>query len=269
MSHLLRRVREVALKVPYLIAFAADGDIGRHYGVGLLGRLRLIAVFHRNTRRVKTLSSVVEHLELAATLLRMPPTTAGLVIECGCFQGGSSVNLSLVAAMVGRRLLICDSFQGLPDPEEYDRDNPVPHRKDPEQYYEGQFAASLDTVKANLERYGRLDVCDFKVGFFEESLHDLEGPVALAFLDIDLIDSLRPCLRAIWPQLAADARVYVHEAGDLGLVATFFEGDWWRSEMDEPAPGFVGAGTGLPLMPLVGSELGYAMRPAATDAKVA
>ncbi len=263
MSHLLRRLREVALKVPYLIAFAADGDIGRDYGVGLLGRLRLIVTFHRNTRRVKTLSSVVEHLELAATLLRMPPSLAGRVVECGCFEGGSSVNLSIVAALVGRRMTICDSFQGLPAPEEYDRDHPVPHREDQEEYYEGQFAATLDTVKGNLERYGRLDVCDFKVGFFEESLHDLEGPVVLAFLDVDLIDSLRPCLKAIWPQLSADGRVYVHEAGDLGLVATFFESDWWRDELDDSAPGFVGAGTGLPLMPLVGSELGYARRPAA------
>lgn len=260
MGRAVQRLREVVVKLPYLIAFATTREIGESYGVGLFEKLRLIARFYRNTRRVETLSSVVEHLELAAELLRMSPQVEGGVIECGCYVGGSSVNLSLACAMVGRRLVICDSFQGLPAPSDYDKSHPVPHRKDVEEYHEGQFAASLDVVRGNLERYGRIDVCEFKVGFFDESLRGLDLPVAMAFLDVDLIDSLRPCLTAIWPKLSATGHLYVHEAGDLDLVATFFEGDWWERELGEAPPGFIGAGTGLPLMPLVGSELGYAQK---------
>lgn len=256
------RLLQLLGKIPYLLAFACDRGIGAEYGVGYVGRLRLIAEFHRNTRRVKTLSSVVEHLELAAALLRLPRAVEGDLIECGCYEGGSSVNLSIAAALVGRRLLICDSFEGLPAPKSYDEAHPVPYHDDIEEYTEGQFAASRELVESNLRRFGRLDVCDFKVGFFDQSLVDLDSPIAMAFLDVDLIDSLRPCLKAIWPVLSKDGRVYVHEAGDLDLVATFFEGEWWRSELDRPAPGFIGAGTGLPLMPLVGSELGYALKSA-------
>lgn len=263
MRRLLMRSGQVFSKVPFLAAFLVSREIGADYGLGLIGKLRLIAAFYRNIQRVETLSSVVEHLELAAALLRMPPDVEGVVVECGCYKGGSSVNLSIVCALVGRRLIICDSFEGLPKPKEYDESHPVPHRDDTEDYHEGQFAASLELVQDNLRRFGRLDVCEFKVGFFDQSLKDFDQPVALAFLDVDLIDSLRPCLIAFWPRLDPAGRLYVHEAGDLDLVATFFEGEWWQRELQAPAPGFIGAGTGLPLMPLVGSELGYARKAAA------
>ena len=46
----------------------------------------------------------------------MPPELKGDVVECGCYLGGSSVNISLVCALTGRRLLIYDSFEGLPEP---------------------------------------------------------------------------------------------------------------------------------------------------------
>lgn len=101
------------------------------------------------------------------------------------------------------------------------------------------------------------------VGFFDESLRDFDEPVVMAFLDVDLIDSLRPCLAAIWPRLAEGGCVYVHEADDLALVATFFDWDWWEEAIGTDAPGFVGAGTGLPLVALRGLDLGYAEKVAA------
>jgi O-methyltransferase len=262
-QRLLMRSGQVLSKVPFLVAFILDREIGAAYGIGPVGRIRLIVDFYRNIQRVETLSSVVEHLELAAALLRIGPGVEGVVVECGCYKGGSSVNLSIVCALVGRRLVICDSFEGLPKPQEYDESHPVPHRHDTEDYHEGQFAAPRELVEDNLRKFGRLDVCDFKVGFFDKSLKDWDQPVAMGFLDVDLIDSLRPCLTAFWPRLDGEGRLYVHEAGDLDLVATFFEADWWQRELGTSAPGFIGAGTGLPLMPLVGSELGYARKAAA------
>ena len=38
----------------------------------------------------------------------------GVVVECGCFLGGSTANLSLVCEVVGRELIVYDSFEGLP-----------------------------------------------------------------------------------------------------------------------------------------------------------
>jgi Macrocin-O-methyltransferase (TylF) len=256
----LRRLPETLLKLPFLVSFVASRSAGREYGIGPREKLRLVAAFRRNNKRVETLSSIVEHLELADALLRLPRSAQGVVVECGCYRGGSTVNLSLVCAIVGRKLVVCDSFRGLPEPAEHDRGHVSPHHGEDQKYQEGQFAASLESVRENLSRYGELGVCEFKVGFFDESMRDFDEPVAMAFLDVDLIDSLRPCLEAIWPRLCAGGRVYVHEAEDLTLVSTFFDRDWWRQAIGEDPPGFVGAGSGLPLTALRGSDLGYALK---------
>jgi O-methyltransferase len=203
---------------------------------------------------------------LAKAILSIPPDVEGAVVECGCYKGGVTVNLSIVCEIVGRRLAVCDSFEGLPPIAEYDQAHVAPHHTAEGitgHYEEGEFASgSIDVVKDNLRKYGRLEVCDFVVGYFETSMAKLDMPVAMAFLDVDLIDSLRPCVIAIWPRLADGGRVYVHEADDLVLVATFFEREWWAREIGGLPPGFVGAGIGLPLGVLEGSGLGYAEKTA-------
>lgn len=263
MNRLYRVTREGAGRLaalPSLIVFLLDTDVGREYEVGPTQKLRLILRFARNSRSLHTLSRVREHVELAAAILRVPAHVQGDIVECGCYLGGSSVNLSLVCALTGRRLVICDSFEGLPKPSEHDRSHINLHSGLTDEYYEGRFAAPLEIVKGNLDRYGDARVCDFVVGFFEDTLTQLDRDVAMAFLDVDLIDSLRPCLIALWPRLRDGCRMYVHEARSLSLVSIFFAVPWWSENFGEAPPGFVGAGTGLPLTAVVGSELGYAQK---------
>lgn len=254
--------------IPALVMFVLQGSIGREYGVGRLAKLRLVTRFMRNIRAVETLSSVTEHLELAKALLAVPRSVPGDVVECGCYVGGSSVNLSLACALTGRRLLIYDSFQGLPEPEEHDRVHVNPHLGEVDEYYEGRFAATKETVAENIRRYGDLSVCEMVPGFFEDTVPQLDRPVVLAFLDVDLVASLEPCIVGLWPQLQADCRIYVHEAQSLSLAAVFFAADWWRGRIGEDPPGLVGAGSGLPLRAMSGSELGYAQKGLSAVAKL-
>jgi hypothetical protein len=254
--------------MPSVVAFLRDDAVGGEYGIGWREKLELLRAFRRNARAVETLSAVHEHMELAAAILRIPREVPGDVVECGCYVGGSTVNLSLVCEIVGRRLVVCDSFEGLPDPKEYDRLHPAIHTGHVDEYYKGRFAAPIDIVRDNLARHGALSVCDFVVGFFDESLRYLDRDVAAAFLDVDLIDSLKPCLLSVWPRLQPGGRIYMHEARDLRLVSLFFDTAWWRDQLDDDAPGFVGAGCGLPIASGWGSELGYAQRPAQALAAV-
>ena len=256
----LKILRKRAEALPIVFAFLLDNEIGGDYGVGLRQKLKLLSLFRRNSRELEILSSSVEHLELAAAILRVPPSVPGDVIECGCYVGGSSANLSLTCALVGRRLVICDSFEGLPEPAEHDQAHEAPHVNHTDVYYKGRFAASLDLVKGNLARYGNLEVCDFVVGFFDESLRDFNRDIVMGFLDVDLIDSLKPCLTAFWPRLAPGRRLYVHEARNLAFVSIFFDAQWWQATLGSAAPGFVGTGVGLPLSAPGGSELGYAQK---------
>jgi O-methyltransferase len=223
-------------------------------------KLRLFLRFRRNRDSVETLSNVREHVELAAAVLRLPKSLPGVVVECGCYVGGSSVNLSLVCELVGRRLIVCDSFQGLPEPSEQDRLHANLHSGHVDEYYEGRFAAPIELVRGNISRHGAVGVCELVPGFFDDTLADLDSEVVLAFLDVDLIESLRPCITGLWPKLQDGCRVYVHEARSLSLVAIFFDAGWWQEQLGEVAPGFVGAGTGLPLAAEYGSELGYAQK---------
>jgi O-methyltransferase len=259
-TRLWRKVFAKSHLLPRALAFINDDGIGREYGIGRGEKLRLLLKFARNIRSVENLCTVPEHLELASAILRLPRTMPGDVVECGCYVGSVSVNLSLVCKMVGRRLIICDSFQGLPPPKDYDREHHAIHTGHTDEYWEGRFAASLALVKGNLRRYGALDVCDFVVGFYDQSLKTFDRPTALAFLDVDLIDSVKPCIEAIWPRMAQGSRMYVHEARNLPLVAVFYDNAYWREAVGQDAPGFVGAGTGLPLTAHIGSEIGYAQK---------
>ena len=113
-------------------------------------------------------------------------------------------------------------------------------------------------MAANVERHGCLEVCEFVEGYFEHTLPARTEPLVLAFIDVDLHDSLVDCLLSIWPRLLTDCRLYSHEAQDLGFVARFFDSAWWRRHFGTAAPGFVGAGTGLPVQRIgAGSSLGY------------
>jgi O-methyltransferase len=250
----------VFLKLPYVVYFLCLKDIGREYSIGFREKFRLVLKIWKNKKRLPTLSHWLEHLELVSTILQIPRSLEGAVIECGCYKGGSSVNLSLVCSLVDRRLVICDSFEGLPEPKEYDRAHYAVHTGHTDTYEKGRFSASLAEVQENIARYGSLDVCDFVVGYFQDTLPDLQGKYVMAFLDVDFIDSLKPCIKAIWPNLQEGCKVYVHEARSLPLVSVFFDSSWWSENLKEAPPGFVGAGTGLPLQVLEGSELGYSKK---------
>ncbi len=69
-----------------------------------------------NTVRIESGSSFRGHLVMALKLLETPPEVGGIVIECGTWKGASTANLSLVCKLVGRRLKIYDSFQGISAP---------------------------------------------------------------------------------------------------------------------------------------------------------
>lgn len=257
----VRRAARLLRTSPTLLAFLLE-DAGEELGARLWTKALLAARFRRNHRSLETLSDVIEHLELARAILSVPPTLEGAVVECGCYLGGSTVNLSLAAALARRRLLVFDSFQGLPAPSEADARHPTPFSNWVDVYHEGRFAASLDTVRENVARLGRLDVCEFVPGFFDQTMPRLDTPVVCAFLDVDLVESLKPCLAALWPWLAPGCRLYVHEAQSMKLASVFFDSEWWREATGDEAPGLVGAGTGLPLAAGVGSLLGYAEKPA-------
>jgi hypothetical protein len=156
---------------------------------------------------------------------------------------------------------VCDSFEGLPPTEKRDKVHYNYMQQRMENYEAGQFCGHLEEVKENIQRYGDISVCDFVKGYFCDTLPKLDGRTYVtAYFDVDLHKSLEDCLVALWPRMRPGARVYSHEAQDIQFVSIFFDNSWWREHLDQAAPGFLGAGTGLPLGVGSGSGLGYAMK---------
>jgi hypothetical protein len=105
--------------------------------------------------------------------------------EFGCFKGYSTAMLSQACALLGLRMHVFDSFEGLPP--------------SPESGYEaGQYAGSLDEVRDHVARFGTLEAVTFHKGYFADSLRDFSPPPLMClWMDVDLESSARDLASAI------------------------------------------------------------------------
>jgi len=192
---------------------------------------------YRNTMRVRTGTSYKAHLAMAAKLLEISPDVKGAVVECGCWLGGSTANLSLICDIVGRDLIVYDSLEGLPDAEEHDR-----HATPAAQ---GLFRGDLDRVKDNVRRYGSIKRCEFRKGWFDQTLPHHTEPIVLCFLDVDFQASLHDCVVNLWPHLTDQGYLFIDEFMYIDYCALFFSERFWKQYFDAPPPGLMGSGTGV------------------------
>jgi O-methyltransferase len=230
----LHRLVDFPFAVIYLLS---DRGIHPAYRMRWWRRIQLALRMYRNTRRIESLTSYKAHLAMAVKLLEIPPEVEGVVVECGCYLGGATANLSLVCEIVGRELIVYDSFEGLPAPDPRDKyGNP---------YTEGILDADIEQVKANVRRHGVIDCCTFVKGFFADTLPRHEQPVVLCFLDVDLQGSLHDCMINLWPRLTERGYVFIDEYVFSDYCALFYSERYWRENFDSTPPGLLGAGSGM------------------------
>jgi hypothetical protein len=246
----------------YLVARFAANDAGAEYGVGRLRKLGLALRMIRNNRKIKALSRWQQHLMLAEEILRVPRALPGDVVECGCANGASTASLSLACALTGRRLVVCDSFEGLPRPKDQEA---LDVRVDSGYFMvweEGDYRSEggLEGVRRTVERFGDASVCEFVKGFFCDSLPHLGNrPFVLVFEDADLRSSVEDCLRHLWPKLQLGGKFYCHEPFSMQVVSLFFDQAWWQANVGGSPPGFYGSGRGV-LWGLRNSNMGFAKK---------
>jgi hypothetical protein len=227
------------LTMPISIFFILNSaSIHPAYKLSLFRKYSLGFRMFLNKMRIQTGTSYKSHLAMALKIFETPPDVAGDVIECGTWKGGSAANLSLVCKIAGRKLIIFDSFEGLPPGESVDRQDI---------YETGDYCGTLDEVKQNIERYGAIECCEFVKGWFDETLPNLNSPVLLAFLDVDLELSLETCVRYIWPNLIEQGYIFIDEYVGMDYCAIFWSEEYWRKYFDRHPPGLIGSGVGLPL----------------------
>lgn len=198
--------------------------------------------FAYNFSRLTSGTNWRAHLVMAMKLLEIPPEVKGAVVECGCWKGGATVNLSLIAKITGRELKIYDSFEGLPPPTHGD---PIAQRSFRNGFVPGVYGGSLEEVRENVRRYGALEVCSFHKGWFKDTLQHHEGPIALAFWDVDYYASLDDCLRNLWPSIVQRGLVFLDEYRNMAYCSVFFSEKYWSKYFSCAPPGLIGIGTGV------------------------
>lgn len=216
-------------------------------------RRKLLRGFTQIHRNVEGYHTSAELLFLAKTILgsQLP----GPIVECGSFHGASSAKLSLVAELTGRKLYICDSFQGLPPGEETHGRADGKSRT----YKPGDFSGSLEEVRGNIAKWGSLAPCIFVQGFFADSLPGLDVAPAVVFIDVDYVSSARDCLQYLWPRLLPGGYFFTHEANFLDYVNGITDSSWWHEALLQCPPLLYGARFGVDRM---APALGYFYKPA-------
>ncbi|MEM1183438.1 MAG: TylF/MycF/NovP-related O-methyltransferase [Planctomycetota bacterium] len=151
----------------------------------------------------------------------------GDFVECGVAGGGSLGLLALASEREGleRRIIGCDTFEGMPEPEEADTAGGTAAAESG--WGAGTCAAHADAVRSNLLDIGGragTGVTNKRVelvpGRFEDTLEPLaarlasEGRhVALLHCDGDWLSSTRAILKHLTPRLAPGAFVQIDDYG--------------------------------------------------------
>jgi O-methyltransferase len=206
-------------------------------------RAEILRRFRRIDRDVPSKSTQSDGLVLAEALLSLP--CQGAVVECGCFAGGSSAKLSIVASITERPLVVFDSFEGLPGSDADDASDFHGRKATKRPWRQGEYAAPLDVVQATIQEYGELDVCTFVKGWFQDTLQSqLPDKIAFAFTDVDLPSSARDCLIHIWPRLVDGGLFFSHDVAFVKVLLALNDERLWRDVLRQHPPVFLGAGFG-------------------------
>jgi len=140
---------------------------------------------------------------------------SGDFLEAGVWRGGACILMKGVLAARGvndRRVYVADSFQGLPPPDErFQKDLATLH----DFFKRPELAASLESVRANFEKYGLLDDrVVFVEGLFKDTLPGLDvDRLAVLRLDGDLYASTIDTLEALYDKVSPGGFVICDDYG--------------------------------------------------------
>jgi O-methyltransferase len=229
LEYLLTRDRRAAL------AFLFAGDLP---AVPLRRRVELLRRFVAITNAVRGYHTQAELLTISRAILRAAGGPGLTVVEAGCGFGSSTAKLSLAVRAAGGRLLVFDSFRGIPANEERHRHldgRPVVFR-------EGAFRGRLAAVRRTVARWGAIEVCEFHKGLFAETLPHLGARVDVAVLDVDLLASTRTCLVELVPRLRPGGVIFSQDGQLEATHRLLGDAGFWRDEVGVEPPRIEGLG---------------------------
>ena len=234
-------------------------NIGSNYNLNETDKLKIIRRLNNAFTKIESATSLDVQLELGKKILLLDQNQKNFLVECGCYVGSSSVALSIFAKITGRKLIIYDSFEGLPEDMDDVGNRNYPHLKLTGTYKKGMYKGSKEVVIQNLKNFGEFENCELREGFYNESLKKHKETIDFLFLDVDLVQSTTDCIKYLWKYLKDDGYIFTDDACDIDVVSIWFDNEWWLKNIGCKAPGYVGSGCGIPLGGKY-SSLGYTIK---------
>jgi len=195
LRYIYRKLHALPEDFPTLAAFLFKPTV---FPLSFLDRLRLVYKCYRVSFSVDCPHMESEILQVMQAIFATNATTKGVIVEAGSFKGGSTAKLSAAAHLSGRKFVVFDSFEGIPEHNEKHTKNIFGG----DAYFPpGSYAGSLNEVKTAVKRFGVLPVCEFKKGWFEDTMPAFKEPVIAAYVDVDLESSTKTCLEYLYPLL--------------------------------------------------------------------
>jgi len=174
-------------------------DYGKQYGVTKKERIIILKRILKILKNINSASSVQALVTLMKEILSIPPENKGVLVECGSFEGASTSVMSIGASLINKKLIVYDSFEGLPD-EENTKPRLYPYLSVYGYYSKGMYSATEETVRNNLKLYGEIENVIFRKGFFEKTLPLHQEDISFIFMDVDLSSSTKTCIKYLWPK---------------------------------------------------------------------
>jgi O-methyltransferase len=135
----------------------------------------------------------------------------GCLVECGVWNGGSA-GMAAVALDDSRDVWLFDSWEGLPEPGDFDTSVTGIRRE------KGWDLGSIDNVERLL--FHKLSIDQSRVhvvqGWFEETLRAHRrkvGAIALLHLDGDWYESTKCCLEELYDQVSPGGYIIIDDYG--------------------------------------------------------
>ena len=140
----------------------------------------------------------------------------GDIVECGVSTGHGILYLALLCELTETKRVIWgfDSFSGFPASTEADRKADGSFEKQQHDY------ASPPEIVLKVLADGRVsaefvrEYVRLVRGYFEETLHQYDGEIALLHLDCDLYESYTTCLNALYPKVRPGGIIMFDEYED-------------------------------------------------------
>ncbi len=169
--------------------------------IGMGERIGLIRRFLRVDNHVEHAHWPCEIAHITRALFASGAGRKEIMVEAGCWKGGSTAKFSILCKKLDLRLFVYDSFQGVEpsDQDGYD--------------YSGEYGATRDLVANHVSLYGEIDVCTFIAGWFSDTIskNPLSEPIRAVYIDCDLAKGTQEVLTGVMDSLVDDGLLWTQD----------------------------------------------------------